>query len=68
MVEMSNKPSTMETNRPASFKNWDENLQNDFNQVLRWFDQASTKERERFENDTESSTPERQAWLRIMKA
>jgi len=66
---MINKRATMLASPHRFSKKWNENLQNDFDQILHYFDEASTEERERFENDNnQSSTPEREPWLRIIKA
>jgi len=49
MVKMINTRATMFLSMHKSCKKWDDNLQKDFDHVLRWFDLASTTEREWFE-------------------
>jgi len=46
----------------------DEKDQEEFDQLIQWFDQASPEDRKRFDNDPENLAAERQAWLRQMKA
>ena len=60
----------MEDNRynPTNWTTWDEKDQEEFDQLLQWFDQASPEDRKRFDNDPENLAAERQAWLRQMKA
>jgi len=61
MVKMINKRATMLANPDRFFKQWDKNLRSDFNHILCYFEKASTQDWERFEQDTQASTPERQA-------
>ncbi|PWW79297.1 hypothetical protein C7212DRAFT_340200 [Tuber magnatum] len=65
MIKMINKRATMLANPHRFFGQWDKNLQSDFDHVLCYFDKASTENWEQLGQDTEGSTPERQAWLRI---
>jgi len=58
MVEIINQRAKTLLN-PRSRKTWSKKRQNAFDQAIRWFDQASPEDRERFENDSKSSTPKR---------
>ncbi|KAG0632774.1 hypothetical protein HOY80DRAFT_1066903 [Tuber brumale] len=64
MIEI-NKRVRMLANPHRLFKQRDKNLQSSFDHVLCYFDKASTEDWGRLGPDTEGSTPERHAWLRI---
>jgi len=68
MIEIINQRATMLAN-PRRFRTpWDKAMQTDFTTILLFFDKATPEEWDRFERDTDNSTPERQTWERINRA
>jgi len=66
MVTMINKRATVLANPDRYYpRRWNKKNQNDFERVLRYFDNTNTEDRNRFEEKNIDGLPAMKAWHRI---
>jgi len=65
LVRMINKRGTVIANPWRYSRQWDQKLQNDFEKVLLYFQNAKNEDWRRFEEGNVGGLPETRCWLRI---